>query len=75
MASQLDELGLWELAESGGVLAVEWLSRFPESLPSDRLNAELGLGPGRGRTLRLAAGGPRSAERLVALGQRLATKK
>lgn len=70
---ELIELGLWEAAEAGGVLAVEWLSRFPESLPADRL--ELHIAPAadgkRGRTLRLNAQGPRSAKRLAELRCRL----
>jgi tRNA threonylcarbamoyladenosine biosynthesis protein TsaE len=74
-ASELDELGLWELAESGGVLAVEWLSRFPAALPGDRLDVTLSLGPGRGRTIRIAAGGRRAAVRLDELRQSLATKR
>lgn len=64
---ELLELGLYESAEFGGVLAVEWLSRFPDALPRDRLDLQLALGPGRGRTLTITAGGPRSAQRLQEL--------
>ena len=73
LASPLDlvELGLWEAAESGGVLAVEWLSRFPEALPADRLELRFALGLERGRTLQVTAHGPRSAERLEELARRL----
>lgn len=72
-AMELDELGLWEAAEAGGVLAVEWLSRFPEALPPDRLELRLepAQAPGRGRALRVTAHGPRSNERLAALRARL----
>lgn len=67
---ELDELGLWELAESGGVLAVEWLSRFPGALGPDWLQIDLAFAAvaGRGgRTLRLRAMGPRSQARLQEL--------
>jgi tRNA threonylcarbamoyladenosine biosynthesis protein TsaE len=70
-AAELAELGLWEAAESGGVLAVEWLSRFPSALPADRLELELTIGPGRSRTLTVRAGGERSAARLAELRERL----
>jgi tRNA threonylcarbamoyladenosine biosynthesis protein TsaE len=66
-AQELDELGLWEAAESGGVIAVEWLSRFPQALPADRLELTLALLPQGGRSLHLRARGPRSAARLTAL--------
>jgi tRNA threonylcarbamoyladenosine biosynthesis protein TsaE len=68
---ELEELGLWEAAESGGVMAVEWLSRFPDALPRDRL--DLCLSPmARGRSLSVIAGGERSRGRLSELALRLA---
>ncbi len=72
-ADELMELGLWEAAESGGVLAVEWLSRFPDALPADRLSLELALlpPPRRGRRLMIRAGGARAAERLSQLAAAL----
>jgi tRNA threonylcarbamoyladenosine biosynthesis protein TsaE len=72
-AVELLELGLWEAAESGGVLAVEWLSRFPDALPPDRLELSLSFAqaPQRGRLLEVSAHGPRSAERLFELRLRL----
>lgn len=66
-ARELDELGLWEAAESGGVMAVEWLSRFPQALPADRIELTLEIESSGGRSLSLQACGPRSAARLVAL--------
>lgn len=61
-AGELDELGLWELAGSEGVMAVEWLSRFPAALPGDRLHLDLSLlgGPLGARGLHARALGPRS---------------
>jgi len=66
-ARELDELGLWEAAESGGVMAVEWLARFPQALPADRLELTLDVLPDGGRSLGLRPGGPRAAARLAAL--------
>ena len=77
-AQELDELGLWEAAESGGVMAVEWLSRFPQALPADRLELTLDILPTGGRSLQLRALGPQSARRLSALQtalKRTATQK
>lgn len=70
---ELVELGLWEAAESGGVLAIEWLSRFPDALPADRLELRLAFAqkPQRGRTVDVTAHGPRSAQRLFELRSRL----
>jgi tRNA threonylcarbamoyladenosine biosynthesis protein TsaE len=70
-AEELSELGLWEVAAAGGVMAVEWLSRFPEALPPDRLLLQLAYGPGRGRSLTVHAGGERSRLRLRELSFRL----
>ncbi|HRI54555.1 MAG TPA: tRNA (adenosine(37)-N6)-threonylcarbamoyltransferase complex ATPase subunit type 1 TsaE [Pseudomonadota bacterium] len=70
---ELDELGLWEAAESGGVMAVEWLARFPQALPVDRLELTLDILPDGGRSLGLRPGGPRAAARLAALRNALRT--
>lgn len=68
---ELRELGLWEAAERGGVLAVEWLSRFPRALPADRLEIEIELDPqGAGRSAHLRARGPRAARLLGALDRK-----
>ncbi len=69
-AAELDELGLWEAADSGGVMAVEWLARFPRALPLDRLHLDLSMdasGPLGPRHLLVRALGPRAAERLQKL--------
>lgn len=83
-ASELAELGLWEAAESGGLLAIEWLERFPDAVDADRLDIALSYHSGAppvgaaaagqkaaSRIAELRAGGPRSAARLVALLARL----
>lgn len=74
-ARELDELGLWEAVESGGILAVEWLSRFPQALPEDRLALQLDPLPEGGRSLSLRSGGPRSRMRLAELRQALSSTK
>ena len=80
--SELAELGLWEAAEAGGVLAIEWLERFPDAVSRDRLQIDLRYAagdpltpspsPAGGRLARITSGGPRSAARLAALATRLA---
>lgn len=64
---ELVELGLAEAAESGGVMAVEWLSRFPKALSQDRLDIELSHTEGGKRRAVVTGGGPQSFERLAAL--------
>lgn len=74
-AAELDDLGLWEAAEEGAVLCIEWASRFPGRLPDDPLEILLGPGKGReacesrrlGREASLRATGPRSRRLLMAL--------
>ncbi|MCS6913434.1 MAG: tRNA (adenosine(37)-N6)-threonylcarbamoyltransferase complex ATPase subunit type 1 TsaE [Myxococcales bacterium] len=67
-AAELGELGLWEAAEAGGVLVVEWLARFPEAAPPERLQIELAFPPsGPGRQAHLTGRGRRAAELLQAL--------
>lgn len=74
-ARELLELGLWEAADSGGVLAVEWLSRFPGAVPADRLQLALAHAAGGGRTLAVSAHGPVSARRLAELAAELAAPR
>jgi tRNA threonylcarbamoyladenosine biosynthesis protein TsaE len=71
--SELDELGLWEAAEEGGLLVIEWLERFPQAVAADRLHIALTFPAAgdRGRMAEITAAGPRSQARLLALSQRL----
>lgn len=66
------ELGLYELVESGGVMAVEWLSRFPTALPPDRLEVRLTHDQtSLGRNIRIGAPSrSRAAKRLSELAER-----
>lgn len=36
-ASQLEDLGYYDVLDQGGVCCIEWSERFPETLPEDRL--------------------------------------
>jgi tRNA threonylcarbamoyladenosine biosynthesis protein TsaE len=58
-ASELRELGLDELAASGGVIAIEWCDRFPV-LPADHLRIVLGVAGEDARSLDAEGRGPRS---------------
>lgn len=59
-ASELGELGLLHYLEGAGVVAVEWMDRFPGLTPADHLAVRLEpAGPHR-RLLQIAAHGPRS---------------
>ncbi len=54
-ASEVDDLGLDDL--DGGVIAVEWASRFPSTLPPDRLEITI-EDDGAGRRATVVATGP-----------------
>lgn len=71
--TELYELGLWEAAESGGLLVIEWLDRFPDAVAPDRLRIRLSFPqPGaKGRLAEISAAGPRSQARLLTLSQAL----
>lgn len=71
-AAEIPELGLAE-AYDYGAAAIEWLDRFPDAAPADRLEVtiapdadEVGAGGGA-RTLTLRATGPRSIALAAAL--------
>jgi tRNA threonylcarbamoyladenosine biosynthesis protein TsaE len=59
--SELVELGLDEILEGEGVVAVEWADRFWETLPADHLRLTLEFGGPLTRSLAVEATGPRSA--------------
>lgn len=76
-AAELAELGLVEAFEAGATV-IEWLDRFPDAAPTDRLELRIAFaendagggasgdgGGGDGRTVAVHAGGPR-ARRLAA---------
>ncbi|HVV49249.1 MAG TPA: tRNA (adenosine(37)-N6)-threonylcarbamoyltransferase complex ATPase subunit type 1 TsaE [Polyangia bacterium] len=61
---ELDELGLAD-AFDRAVVAIEWLDRFPEAAPDERLTIEIEIAADGARRLTFRPSGAR-AERLVA---------
>jgi tRNA threonylcarbamoyladenosine biosynthesis protein TsaE len=57
---ELAELGLIDAYDRAAV-AIEWLDRFPDAAPSDRLQITIAFADGDARTLTLTPAGPRSA--------------
>ena len=72
---ELSELGLWEAAETGGVVVIEWASRFPGEMPRDHLALQIVPGNGRMRELTLRASGPTAKARLCALERKLPAER
>lgn len=67
-ASELTELGLEDALSAGGVMAIEWASRFGEVLPPDHLELRLEpVGVSDKRILHLRAHGPLAQALLRAL--------
>ncbi len=62
--SELAELGLWEASGTGGVVVIEWASRFPEEMPKDHLAILLVPRQGLYRQVIVRASGSRSRQRL-----------
>jgi tRNA threonylcarbamoyladenosine biosynthesis protein TsaE len=60
-ARELAELGLTDAYDRAAV-AIEWLDRFPDAAPSDRLQITIAFAAGDARTLTFTPAGPRSVE-------------
>jgi len=59
--ARLLDAGFDDLCDANGVLVVEWPERFPEALPSERLEIRIDSGPGpEERRIRIAARGERA---------------
>lgn len=70
---EVEDLGLVELLDSGGVTLIEWGDAIAPLLPPDRLDVRLMLGDGDDdRMLHFELAGPRWAERSAALRAALA---
>jgi tRNA threonylcarbamoyladenosine biosynthesis protein TsaE len=64
---ELDELGLRDAFDRAAV-AIEWLDRFPDAAPAERLEIEIAIdADDGGRTLTLRPIGPRAAALAAAL--------
>ncbi len=66
-ARELEELGLTDAFDRAAV-AIEWLDRFPDAAPPDRLEITIAIAAGGTRELTLRACGTRAAELVAALG-------
>jgi tRNA threonylcarbamoyladenosine biosynthesis protein TsaE len=60
-ARELAELGLVDAFDRAAV-AIEWLDRFPDAAPTDRLEIAIEFAPGDARRLTLRPAGPRASE-------------
>ncbi len=63
---ELEELGLADAFDRAAV-AIEWLDRFPDAAPADRLEIEIAILEDDGRRLTLRARGARAATLRAAL--------
>jgi tRNA threonylcarbamoyladenosine biosynthesis protein TsaE len=64
--AELAELGLDDAFDRAAV-AIEWLDRFPDAAPAERLEVTIAFEPDGARSVTLAAVGPRAAQLLAAL--------
>jgi tRNA threonylcarbamoyladenosine biosynthesis protein TsaE len=63
---ELDELGLSDAFDRAAV-AIEWLDRFPEAAPFERLTIEIAMAQDGGRTITFRPSGARAEELVSAL--------
>jgi tRNA threonylcarbamoyladenosine biosynthesis protein TsaE len=63
-ARELEEIGLGDYLEGGGVAVVEWFDRFPDWRPPDRIDLELEITGDESRRIRATATGPAAEARL-----------
>jgi tRNA threonylcarbamoyladenosine biosynthesis protein TsaE len=68
-AAEAEGIGLQEYFSGKTVTAIEWADKFPELLPSDRLELTLQHKTPTTRTARMLAHGPRARTLLTALKQ------
>jgi tRNA threonylcarbamoyladenosine biosynthesis protein TsaE len=65
-AAELEELGLRDSYDRAAA-AIEWLDRFPDAAPEDRLEIAIEMEAGGARAVTLRGRGPRGAELAAAL--------
>jgi len=65
-ARELDELGLADAYDRAAV-AIEWLDRFPEAAPADRLTIEIAVAADSARTIALRPTGARASALIASL--------
>jgi tRNA threonylcarbamoyladenosine biosynthesis protein TsaE len=66
--AELEHIGIDEYLDGPGVAVVEWMDRFPELAPPDRLDIEIEITGDESRRLRATARGPRSQACLAKWG-------
>ncbi len=62
--SQLEDIGFYEILESGGVSCVEWADKFPDALPYDYLEIVVTVDSEGERHFRIHSVGSRSRQLL-----------
>jgi tRNA threonylcarbamoyladenosine biosynthesis protein TsaE len=62
---ELEEIGLADYLDGGGVCVVEWFDRFPSLRPPVRLDVDLEITGEESRRIRASAVGERAAARLA----------
>jgi tRNA threonylcarbamoyladenosine biosynthesis protein TsaE len=65
-ARELEEIGLRDYLEGGGVAVVEWFDRFPDLRPPDRIDIQIDITGDESRRLTVTASGDESQKRLEA---------
>jgi tRNA threonylcarbamoyladenosine biosynthesis protein TsaE len=65
-ARELAELGLTDAFDRAAVV-IEWLDRFPDAAPAERLEIALAFAPGDARTLTFTPTGARAAALIASL--------
>jgi tRNA threonylcarbamoyladenosine biosynthesis protein TsaE len=65
-ARELDELGLTDAFDRAAV-AIEWLDRFPDAAPGERLTIEIEIAADGGRRVTFRANGTRAAALVTGL--------
>ena len=71
-ARELHELGLTDAFDRAAV-AIEWLDRFPDAAPAERLEVAIAFAPADARTLTFTPTGPRAETLAAALRPRPAS--
>lgn len=67
----LDSLGLWDYADRGAVVAIEWADRAGADLPTDRLDVHMTHRGVRSRLITMTARGAASARLLARFAARI----
>ncbi|MBN2849006.1 MAG: tRNA (adenosine(37)-N6)-threonylcarbamoyltransferase complex ATPase subunit type 1 TsaE, partial [Coriobacteriia bacterium] len=61
-ASELEDIGFYDMLDADGVAMIEWGDRFPEALPDDHLLVLISREGDDRRRFEVRASGPRSGD-------------